>query len=307
LNHIIVGLGEVLWDLLPSGKQLGGAPANFAYHAQELGAENVTSIIVSSIGQDGLGNDLLFTLSQAGLTTEYIKVNKKFPTGTVVVSLNAKQEHSFDITSNTAWDYIPFSVPLKQLAEKTDVVCFGSLAQRCQTSRNTIQTFFYHVPSAAWRIFDINLRQSFYTPDIITSSLDNANILKMNNEELTTLSSLLSITGTREFILKKLAEKYHLKLVILTKGKNGSMLYSQDQDRIFNHSGFTADFTIGDTIGAGDAFTASIAVGLLKRYDYATLNEYAGRTAAYVCSQTGAMPRLPDSIKHHLKQKENLE
>jgi len=297
MSYTIVGLGEILWDILPSGKQMGGAPANFAYYAQKLG--EVKSIVISCIGDDILGQEILSHLELLSLNSEYVAVDKEHPTGKVLVEIDNKRNHSFTIEENVAWDFISETPSLKKLSEKTNVVCFGSLAQRLPISRNTIQAFLKYIPSSSLCIFDINLRQSFYSKEIIETSLNLSNIFKVNDNELSIVANLLSINGSEETIIKKLAKRYNLRLVVLTKGENGSILYSKKQERAFNHSGFTVD--VADSVGAGDAFTASVAVGMLKGYDFDYLNDCANRVAAFVCSQSGATPRLTNEIKNLFK------
>jgi fructokinase len=310
MKYTIVGLGEILWDMLPSGKQMGGAPANFAYHAKELGLGDIKSRIVSSIGKDKLGDEILSNLASLFLDDKYIsRDEKQHPTGTVNVTKNEEGMHSFTITKEVAWDYISDTdnaPSLEKLAKNANVVCFGSLAQRSPVSKKTVQSFLNLVrltSKNALRIFDINLRQEFYSKEIIETSLHLANILKINDDELSTVAKdkFLSLNGNEESImLKELAQRYNLQLVILTKGDKGSILYSLEQDKEFSHGGFPVNQEEGDsdTVGAGDAFTAAIAVGMLKNYDFDYINECANRVAAFVCSQAGATPKLPNDIKN---------
>jgi fructokinase len=293
MEYTIVGLGEILWDLLPSGKKMGGAPANFAYHAQELG--KAVSAVVSCIGNDIFGKEILTRFNSLSLNNEYLAVDKKHPTGTVSVEFDHQGNHAFIIREDVAWDYIPESPSLKKLADKTDAVCFGSLAQRSPVSRNTIQSFLSCIPSQALCIFDINLRQSFYSKEIIETSLNFANIFKVNEDELPTVASLLSINGSETAILKEIAQHYDLRLIVLTKGKRGSTLYAHELKKMSYHNGYNVN--VKDTVGSGDAFTASVAVGLLKGYDLDYVNDCANRVATFVCTQAGATPQLTDEIK----------
>jgi len=299
LPYSIVALGEILWDMLPSGKQMGGAPANFAYHAQELGSGRVKSIIVSSIGDDDLGREISNRLQSHGLSRRYITVDSEHTTGMVSVTMHEDGKHSFEIKEDVAWDHIPDRPTLHQLAKRADVVCFGSLAQRSPTSKNTMHTFLQHLSSSAWCIFDINLRQSFYTKQTIETSLQFANVLKLNDEDdLAFMSALVPGKGDEESLLRELTGRYALGLVVLTKGAQGSILFSQEQDKAFYHNGYAIDAAGADTVGAGDAFTAAIAVGLLKQYDYDFLQDCANRAAAFVCSQAGATPPLKEDLKN---------
>ncbi|OQY43949.1 MAG: carbohydrate kinase [Candidatus Parabeggiatoa sp. nov. 2] len=285
MKYTIIGLGEILWDMLPSGKQLGGAPANFAHHANALGNQGV---VVSSVGEDKLGHEILVQLKNLCLTRRYVVINKTKPTGTVSVTLDDKGHPSYTIHQQVAWDFIAKMPSLKKLAKRTHAVCFGSLAQRSLLSRNTIQTFLKDTPSEALRIFDINLRQSFYSKEIIDSSLQLANVFKINDEELPIVANLLRFAVQSErATLKLLAIRYNLRLIALTKGDKGSLLYSEGQ--FSTHRGYPTQ--VVDTVGAGDSFTAALTVGMLKTHKLGRINDNANRLAAFVCSQTGATPK----------------
>ncbi len=278
---------------------MGGAPANFAYHAQELGSGEIKSIIVSSVGDDIRGQEIMYRLGLLSLNKDHISINKEHPTGTVTVNFHNNGKHSFKIEKNVAWDFIHETTTLKKSAKNTDVVCFGTLAQRSPVSRNTIQTFLKYTPSSALRVFDINLRQSYYSREIVEISLNLANILKMNNEnDLATLTALLSLNGSEESILRELAGRYNLELIVLTKGEKGSIIHSQEQNKQYYHSGYAIDLKEADTVGAGDAFTAAFAIGILKKYDFDYINDCANRVASFVCTKSGAVPQLPEEIKN---------
>jgi len=287
--YTLVGLGEILWDMLPTGKQLGGAPANFAYHAQALGANGV---VVSCIGDDEPGKEVLSRLGGLGLDCRYIAVDKAHPTGTVTVKLDENGEPDFTIHENVAWDFIPLSADLLELAVRTDAVCFGSLCQRLEVSRDTVRQFLQATKPDCIRVFDINIRQSFYNKDIVHAMLGLSNVLKLNDEELPIVAELLDITGSQSDILSQLTQRYKLRLIALTRGAGGSWLYAQEQDS--SHPGFTAQ--VADTVGAGDSFTAMMTLGLLRGEELDKTNEDANRVACYVCSQSGATPELPDDL-----------
>ena len=291
-TYTIVGLGEILWDMLPAGKQLGGAPANFAYHAQALGAEGV---VVSCIGDDDLGREILSQLDGLGLDCQYIAVDKANRTGTVTVKLDANGVPDFTIHENVAWDFIPLSAPLLELAARADAVCFGSLCQRSDVSRDTVRRFLEKTKPDCLRIFDINIRQSYYSKDIIGAMLDTSNVLKLNDDELPLVGELLDIKGSESEILAELAARYGLRLIVLTKGADGSRLYGPDGD---SESKGVPPEKIADTVGAGDAFTAAVAVGLLNGNGLEQINAHANRVASFVCSQHGATPKLPDDLVH---------
>ena len=290
---IVVGLGEILWDMLPDGRQLGGAPTNFAYHAQALGA---AGIVASCIGNDNLGKDILTILKQLGLTCEYIVIDKHHPTGTVTVELDENGKPDYIIHKNVAWDFILSSPALLELAAKADAVCFGSLCQRNDVSRNTVRQFLQAVKSDCLRVFDINLRQSYYSVEVIEAMLELSNVLKLNNEELPVVSQLLGINGPQDKMLARLTSRYDLNLIVLTKGPNGSRLYTLDEDSICSGGD---PVQIADTVGAGDCFTAVVTMGLLSKQTLDKINTKANRLAGFVCSQPGATPQLP----RHLVEK----
>lgn len=294
-NHpIVVGMGEALWDVLPEGKKLGGAPANFAYHISQFGLE---SRIVSAVGQDKLGTEILdnFRLKQLFGLVEIVP----YPTGTVQVELDAEGVPCYDIKEGVAWDNIPYTQLLENLAQKTQAVCFGSLAQRSTVSRQTIQRFLDSMPndSDTLRIFDINLRQSFYTKEILCDSFKRCNVLKINDEELAIVSHMF---GYSEIDLQDkcwiLLAKYNLKMVILTCGVNGSYVFTP------GHVSFieTPKVQVADTVGAGDSFTAAFTAAILKGRNVAEAHQLAVETSAYVCTQQGAMPELPETIINKL-------
>lgn len=288
MKNIIVGLGEILWDLLPGGKVLGGAPANFAYQTSQFGFEGYA---VSAIGKDALGDEIIESLSSKSLNHKIERVN--FPTGTVQVTLDGKGIPQYEICENVAWDNIPFTPEIEDLARKASTVCFGSLAQRSEVSRQTILRFLELLPHDALKVFDINLRQHFYTKEIIDNSLKHSNILKINDDEVVIVAELYGWNGLKEAeICRKLVEMYHLKLVILTKGTNGSYVITSGEE-FFRP---TPKVTVADTVGAGDAFTAGFVASLLRGKTIPEAHKTAVEVSAFVCTQHGAMPILPDSL-----------
>lgn len=293
MKPTLVGIGEILWDIFEVGKRLGGAPANFAYHAQALGGNGV---VASCIGADPLGDALLSRLRELSLATTSIAVDEEHPTGAVTVEVDARGKPTYTINEEVAWDFIPLTQNLMELAERADAVCFGSLAQRSPVSRNTIQAFLDESRPDALRIFDINLRPPFYSPEVIETSLQQANVLKLNDEELPIVAQLLGIQGGEEALLRSLAKRYNLRLIALTKGGEGSILYSEGQTS--RQAAFPIRKVEGaDTVGAGDSFTAALAVGLLAGGSLDSINSHANRVAAHVCSQPGATPALPDELR----------
>ncbi|NSW91857.1 MAG: carbohydrate kinase [Firmicutes bacterium] len=286
----IVGVGEILWDMLPGGKKLGGAPANFAYHAGELGCE---AYIISSVGNDKLGKEIIETLDVLGVSSRYIQVDDIHPTGTVEVQLKGDGIPSYIIHEDVAWDYICLDESYLELAEKADAICFGSLGQRSETSRNTILQVLSNTGNHCIKVFDINIRQHFYNKEIIHNSLKHANVFKLNENELPIVSNLLGFGGPDIEILQQLGKEYSLKLIALTRGEKGSILLSDNH--ISTHPGFPVK--VVDTVGAGDAFTAAVVVGMIRNWDIDSINNFANRVGSYVCTQEGGTPKLPEALK----------
>jgi fructokinase len=289
---IVVGLGEVLWDLLPSGRQLGGAPANFAYCSHLLGNR---AVVASRIGSDDLGNELRNRLLQAGIGDDCLQTDPTHPTGTVTVALDSGGQPSYEITGGVAWDFMEWTSDWQSLAQSADAVCFGSLAQRSPTSRATILQFLEATQYSALRVFDVNLRQKFYSAEVIKSSLQRANVVKLNHEELTVLRNLIGLgagagSDTEVFTCRELIAQFDLRLVCVTEGANGSLIC--DRQNLHRHPGFRV--AVSDTVGAGDAFMAGLVHGLLRGESLAEMNELANRMGAWVASCPGAMPPRPD-------------
>ena len=286
-NHIIVGMGEALWDVLPEGKKIGGAPANFAYHISQFG---LNSRVVSAVGDDKLGNEILENFTEKKLNCQIEKV--PYPTGTVQVTLDEAGVPRYDIKEGVAWDNIPFTPALERLARQTQAVCFGSLAQRSVVSRETINRFLDTMPDGEgqYKIFDINLRQNFYTKEIICESMRKCNILKINDEELVTISRMFEWPGIDlEDKCWILLAKYGLKMLILTCGVNGSYVFTPGDISFVD----TPKVEVADTVGAGDSFTASFVAAILKGKSVADAHRLAVKVSAFVCTQNGAMPELP--------------
>lgn len=297
MPKIIVGIGEVLWDMLPGGKQLGGAPANFAYHAKALGSDNSVSYIISAIGNDTLGTEIQSQLNKLNINHTHLHISNALKTGSVSVSLDNQGLPGYTIEQNVAWDFIP-KIP-DNFQHPIDAICFGTLAQRSPVSRESIQNFLATLPETTLKIFDINLRQSFFSQKIIESSLTLANILKINDDELKIISKLLNIPGNEEQQLKTISRRYTIKLGILTRGSSGSLLYTENNTSV--HPGFKIKSK--DTVGAGDAFTAAVVIGLLKGFELDKINDCANQIASYVCSRSGATPELPAKLVNLLNAK----
>jgi fructokinase len=284
---VAVGLGEVLWDLLPTGRQLGGAPANFAFHAQQLGARGV---VVSAIGADMLGDHIEERLQASGLTSA-LAIDHEHPTGTVSVKLDAQGVPNYVIHQPVAWDFLhDHHFPA---ASAADVVCFGSLAQRSHVSRDSIQRYLRDTRPDCLRVFDINLRQDFFSEPVVRGSLDVAGVLKLNDQELPVVAGLLGLPMDETGFAAALLERFPaMRMIALTRGPGGSALFTREGTS--QHPGVPT--TLADTVGAGDAFTATLAVGLLRGVALDRINDAANRIAAFVCSQRGATPDLPDEL-----------
>lgn len=286
---IMVGIGEVLWDLFPGGKQLGGAPANFAYHAHAQGAE---AFIVSAAGDDDLGREIVETLQHLGLDTRFLQTVRNRPTGTVSVEVDAAGKPRYVIHENVAWDAITWDETLTELALAADAVCLGTLAQRSFISRSTILAFVQHTKPECLRILDLNLRQQFYSRDLIDTSLQVCNVLKFNDEEWPAIAKMFELDPSVPEGIADLMKRYELRLVALTQGEEGSLLITPDE--VDPQPGQKVQ--VADTVGAGDAFTASLAIGLLRGEPLSKVHARAAEIAAYVCTQPGATPRIPKEL-----------
>ncbi|MDE7401999.1 MAG: carbohydrate kinase [Muribaculaceae bacterium] len=290
-KDIVVGIGEALWDVLPEGKKIGGAPANFAYHISQFG---LPSMAVSAVGDDALGHEIRENFISKGLS--FILDYVPYATGTVQVVLDEAGVPQYDIKENVAWDNILFTPELEDLAKRTKAVCFGSLAQRNVVSRDTINKFLEAMPRTdeSLVVFDVNLRQGFYTKEILTRSMEQCNILKINDEELITVSRMFGYPGIdlqdKCWIL---LGKYNLKMLILTCGINGSYVFTPGKVSFQP----TPMVKVADTVGAGDSFTAAFVASILLGKSVEEAHNCAVRTSAFVCTQNGAMPILPPEIK----------
>ncbi len=290
MKKLVIGMGEALWDVLPEGKKIGGAPANFAYHVSQFG---LPSCVVSAIGDDPLGHEIIENFTSKGLNFHIAKV--PYPTGTVQVEIDQAGIPQYEIKENVAWDNIPFTDDLENMARETKAVCFGSLAQRNIVSRETINRFLDAIPADndPLIVFDVNLRQGFYNKDILCNSMSRCNILKINDEELVTVSRMFGYPGIdlqdKCWIL---LGKYNLKMLILTCGINGSYVFTP------GHVSFqpTPLVEVADTVGAGDSFTAAFIASILKGKSVAEAHACAVRTSAFVCTKKGAMPILPPEL-----------
>jgi fructokinase len=299
-QHLVVGAGELLWDLLPDGKQLGGAPANFAVMSARLGNHGV---IASRIGTDSLGNEALSRLSALPVDLSYLQTDTQHPTGSVSVSLRDGQaEYVFQ--RPVAWDFLECTPEWVELAKQADAVCFGTLAQRNEVSRNSIQSFLEATAPDCVRVFDVNLRSPFFDAAMIAQSLQKATLMKLNDAEMPQVLALLGLapdcSHDEASLLKGahlLLESFPLRLVCITMGPQGSLLVTHDaHDR---HRGFPTK--IADTVGAGDAFTAALVHYFLQGAPLSVLNEAGNRWGAWVASQSGAMPALSSQVRNEIE------
>ena len=287
---MVVGMGEALWDVLPEGKKIGGAPANFAYHVSQFG---LPSCVVSAVGTDALGKEIVENFTSKGLN--HLIAEVPYPTGTVQVEIDQAGVPQYEIKENVAWDNIPWTKQLESLAARTKAVCFGSLAQRNVVSRNTINRFLDAMPGKgdSFVVFDVNLRQGFYNKEILCNSMKRCNILKINDEELVTVSRMFGYPGIdlqdKCWIL---LGKYNLKMLILTCGINGSYVFTPGNVSFYP----TPMVEVADTVGAGDSFTAAFIASLLKGKSVVEAHSLAVHTSAYVCTKNGAMPILPPQL-----------
>ena len=300
MSFKIIGIGEVLWDLLPAGPQLGGAPANFAYHAHALGAH---ACVVTRVGKDNLGSDILRRFEKQGIADGTVQVDEINPTGTVTVALSDKGIPHYIIHENVAWDRLAVTPMALKIIRGADAICFGSLAQRGGISRAAIQSLVAAAPARALRVFDINLRQNYFSREVIEQSLRLANVLKLNDGELPILADMFTLIGSTQQQIEQLAQKFSLGSVALTRGPAGSLLFKAGQWSDCP----SVPIKIVDTVGAGDAFTAALVLGLLQKMELDEMNTLADEVARYVCSCVGATPPLPKSIRdrfasHRAKQ-----
>ena len=288
---IVVALGELLWDKFPSGAKFGGAPGNFAHHVAALGAE---TYMVSAVGDDELGRRAMERLQESGIRLPHVAVNMQHPTGSVDVTVDAEGHPSYQFHENDSWDFLEWSDDLAMLANRCDAVCFGTLGQRSQPSRSTIQRFVSTTKRSALRIADINLRSPFYNDQVIQESLELVNVLKLNDDELRYLTDRLALRQRADADqAKEIRQRYQLELVAVTRGRNGALVVTEDST--FDVPGRPTE--VSDTVGAGDSFTAALVAGLLQGKPVGGLVETACRIAEYVCTQPGATPQLPESFR----------
>ena len=290
-HPVVVGAGEALWDVLPDGDHFGGAPANVALHAAALGAE---AWLVSAVGRDARGDAALARLDAAGVERSTVARLADHPTGVVRVSLDIAGHPVYEIATESAWDYVPWSAAVQQAAERADAIAFGSLAQRAPVSRATIRRAVAARRDAAWRLFDVNLRQDYYDAEVLTTSLEHANAVKLNDEELPVVARLCGLSAAPPVDqLRALCDRFALQLAALTRGPCGAVLVTPDQVC----ESVAPPIVVADTVGAGDAFTATLLIGMLAGRPLDEVSRRANAVASYVCSQPGATPPIPEALR----------
>ena len=294
MKNLIIGLGEALWDMLPEGKKLGGAPANFAYHAGQFGLD---TLAVSALGEDKLAEETIEALEKNGL--KYLMPRVPYATGTVLVTLTGEGIPTYEIKENVAWDNIPFTPEVEEAARNCRAVCFGSLAQRNVVSRQTIQKFLDATPADCIKICDINLRQQFFTKEVLEDSFRRCNILKINDEELVVVSRMFGYQELDDAkVCQQIVKDYQLQLLVLTCGTNGSYVFTADGRQSFQS---TPKVVVADTVGAGDSFTGSFCAAILNGKPVEEAHRIAVEVSAYVCTQNGAMPKYPAELVAKVK------
>jgi fructokinase len=286
---IVAAVGELLWDLLPGGKQLGGAPGNVVHHAESLGAEG---ILVSRVGRDDLGREALRSLRERGLSADAIQEDASFPTGTAAVRVDPDGQPRFDLAENVAWDHLVCDETARQAVARADAVCFGTLAQRSPVARESLRALLERCGPGTLRVLDLNLRDPFWTEEVLLRSLALAHLLKVSESELTRLAAVLGLPEDPRRRMIELSRKFRLRLLAVTRGADGSILYSRGEWS--EHPGLAV--RVRDAVGAGDAFTAVLAVGALRGDSLEAINRRANEVAAFVCTQPGATPRLPSDL-----------
>jgi fructokinase len=285
---LVAGIGELLWDILPSGRQLGGAPCNFSFHAKQAGCD---SFIISAIGSDEMGAGIKKVLTELGLSDKYVQENR-YPTSTVTVDLKENGHPDYIIHENVAWDHLSPDNGMEKLAAEIDAVCFGTLAQRNNESETVIKSFLSATKSSCLKVFDINLRQHYYSKELILNSLNLSDVLKLNEDELPVVADFFGFPGSPENQLDQILRNFKLKFIVYTLGEKGSYIISGKELSFCE----VPKVVIADTVGAGDTFTAVFVAGILKGIPLKEIHHKATASAAYVCTQKGAMPKIEWNI-----------
>ena len=291
----ILGIGEVLWDVFPDKKVLGGAPANFVYHLVQLGAD---ARIISRIGSDQSGRELINRLRERQVDTNLLQIDDVHPTGQVRVRLDSAGVPDYEIVTSVAWDFLEIDDDWLNLVTQTDLIAFGTLAQRSSRSRQAIISFLEQAPDSVIRLCDLNIRQKFYSIEIIEKSLELANILKLNHDELALLARLFSLSGKDEDACRDLCERFGLDMVAVTMGAAGCLVVTPDEC----HREYGIAVNVVDTVGSGDAFAAAMVFCLLSGMSISVIGNRANFLGAYVASQAGGMPDIGEKVKAKIFQ-----
>lgn len=294
-NHKIAGIGEILWDMFPDGRRLGGAPVNFAAHCHQMGCE---AYPVSAVGPDRVGKRTRDRLAELKMSDDFIQESPDLPTGRVLVTIDGAGKPTYNILENTAWDDLIFTPALGELAESLDAACFGVLAQRSPKTRKAIGQFISAMPQEAIKICDVNLREPYFSKEIVEDSLEQASLLKLSDEELPVLADYFQLEGSIVEQLEALRHQFALTHVAYTRGGEGSLIVSAEE--VNECAGFRVKPI--DTVGAGDSFTAALACGLMNEWPLESVNIFANRVASFVCSQKGATPKLPAELLDEMNQ-----
>ncbi|MBL8814287.1 MAG: carbohydrate kinase [Planctomycetaceae bacterium] len=289
----IAGLGEILWDVFPDAAHFGGAPANFSCSAAGVGGELVDVLMISAVGNDVEGDRAIEELRKRNVDTSFVHRNG-FPTGQVIVELNQKGEASYRFLENIAWDHLHYDAAMEAMAKTLDAVCFGTLGQRASESEETVHRLINATRPACLKIFDINFRPPYWTPEVVRSTLPLADVLKLNNDEIKVLGRVLELSGSDEEIARQILQRYPLKWLVVTRGADGSLILGKNGERSEVPG---KSIAVVDTVGAGDAFTAALTVGLLLNRPLTDIHHRASEVAAWTCTQPGATPKFPASLR----------
>jgi len=292
---LVVGLGEVLWDLLPDGPRMGGAPANFACHAKALGAN---AVVVSRVGDDDRGKELVAAIAEHGVDISTITIDPVYPTGIASATLDDEGKANFSIQENVAWDHLTADRFLLDRVAEADAICYGTLAQRSTGSAAAIQKLLDATRPDCLRVFDVNLRQQDISKTMLTGSLERADVVKLNDEELPRVAQMFGINGNFREIFDVILSQFNVRVIVYTRGSEGSIIY--DGDLWVEHPGFPTKMI--DTVGAGDSFVATVTMGLLKGWSLTEISEVANQVAAHVCSHAGAVPPLPEPVRRKFSE-----
>ncbi len=281
VKPVVVGIGELLWDMLPEGKRAGGAPINFVYNATQLGADGYA---VSAVGKDALGDEIIHELEKSHI--HYVLQRNDYPTSVVEVALN-NGIPTYTIVEGVAWDYLEATPQEIEVVKKANAVCFGTLALRSAKTKKAVLTLLKNVPDTAYKLFDVNLRSDYFSKELIDELLQEANVFKINDEEMIKVQKLFDLNLSVEDVCRWFIQKYNLRYLIFTAGEKYSIVYAADGENSYLE---TPKVKVADTVGAGDSFSAGFIMGLLNGKTMREAHKQAVATAAFVCTKSGAWP-----------------